>query len=465
MLTVLIKRPTKGRGLLTRRTRATKATRAQPKARTVPYVGKRLKKALTATPAPQTNTVKGSRATVRQGKAFGHGTILTTVQVHPPKDRTDSPKVRRSQGGYETHRAPSLCSPGQRRISWDEVTEVPQPEGTQGPATGTMTGIRKRSRLRRTQRRISDDTPWRHSTSRKWIRLRSRSPIPLRPRIRPPMPPPIWSPGNRAFGFRVESVCASNPPGRRVDRGCGASGSKEVRRRFSLRHALPRNAIRHDSLSHRRSRCRLRGGYPARRDRCGTTRTPFRPLSRGSGTGPPAAGSASGTVLTTPSFTEGRVYGTMRPVRRGAWARVAASTVLVLAAGCTSGGRSTGAARVTSPAGASTATSPAGAGTAALPAAAGAADHPTCQGLGPPPSEGAITFVDAGRLLSVAASSSSSVTCLLDGVGAGPALRWNGPADKGTVTATAVRNGAFLPLAGTEMASASPWASCPTAPW
>ncbi len=84
----------------------------------------------------------------------------------------------------------------------------------------------------------------------------------------------------------------------------------------------------------------------------------------------------------------------------------------------------------TSPAGAGTATLPAGAGAATLPAAAGTADHSTCQGLGAPPSEGAITFVDAGRLLSVGASPSASVTCLLDGVGAGPALRWNGPADK-----------------------------------
>ena len=65
-----------------------------------------------------------------------------------------------------------------------------------------------------------------------------------------------------------------------------------------------------------------------------------------------------------------------------------------------------------------------------MPAAAGTADHPTCPGIGAPPSEGAITFVDGGRLLSVAASSSASVTCLLDGVGAGSALRWNGPADK-----------------------------------
>jgi len=69
-------------------------------------------------------------------------------------------------------------------------------------------------------------------------------------------------------------------------------------------------------------------------------------------------------------------------------------------------------------------------GAATLPAGAGVADHSTCQGLGAPPSEGAITFVDAGRLLSVGASPSASVTCLLDGLGAGPALRWNGPADK-----------------------------------
>jgi hypothetical protein len=69
-------------------------------------------------------------------------------------------------------------------------------------------------------------------------------------------------------------------------------------------------------------------------------------------------------------------------------------------------------------------------GAVTLPAGAGVADHSTCQGLGPPPSEGAVTFVDAGRLLSVSASSSASVTCLLDGVGAGSALRWNGPADK-----------------------------------
>ena len=95
--------------------------------------------------------------------------------------------------------------------------------------------------------------------------------------------------------------------------------------------------------------------------------------------------------------------------------------VLVVAAACSSGGRSTAAAPTTSPTGAATATSPPGAGTSA---------QPTCQGLGPPPSEGAITFVDAGRLLSVAASSPASVTCLLDGVGAGPALRWNGPGDK-----------------------------------
>ena len=84
------------------------------------------------------------------------------------------------------------------------------------------------------------------------------------PPMPPPMPPPIWSPGNRAFGFRLESVCALNPPGRRVDRGCEASGSKELRRRFSLLHALPRNAIRH-SFWHRRSRCRFHGGYLARR--------------------------------------------------------------------------------------------------------------------------------------------------------------------------------------------------------
>ena len=69
-------------------------------------------------------------------------------------------------------------------------------------------------------------------------------------------------------------------------------------------------------------------------------------------------------------------------------------------------------------------------GAATLPADAGVADHSTCHGLGAPPSEGAITFVDSGRLLSVGASPSSSVTCLIDGLGAGPALRWNGPADK-----------------------------------
>jgi hypothetical protein len=67
---------------------------------------------------------------------------------------------------------------------------------------------------------------------------------------------------------------------------------------------------------------------------------------------------------------------------------------------------------------------------ATLPAGAGVAGHSTCQGLGAPPPEGAITFVDAGRLLSVGASPSASVTCLLDGVGTGSALRWNGPADK-----------------------------------
>jgi hypothetical protein len=60
-------------------------------------------------------------------------------------------------------------------------------------------------------------------------------------------PPPIWSPGNRAFGLRLESACELNSPGRRVVRGCEASGSKELRRRFSLRHHfMPRNAIRHD---------------------------------------------------------------------------------------------------------------------------------------------------------------------------------------------------------------------------
>ena len=49
-------------------------------------------------------------------------------------------------------------------------------------------------------------------------------------------------------------------------------------------------------------------------------------------------------------------------------------------------------------------------GAATLPAGAGVADHSTCQGLGAPPSEGAITFFDAGRLLSVGASPSASVT-------------------------------------------------------
>ncbi len=53
---------------------------------------------------------------------------------------------------------------------------------------------------------------------------------------------------------------------------------------------------------------------------------------------------------------------------------------------------------------------------------------PPCEGLGTPEAAGAVTFVDGGRLLSV--TPSSPPRCLLDGIGSGPALRWNGPADK-----------------------------------
>ena len=84
------------------------------------------------------------------------------------------------------------------------------------------------------------------------------------------VPSPIWSPGNRAFGLRLESACALNSPGRRVVRGCEASGSNELRRRFSLRHHfMPMNAIRQDPSGTAATGAAFVAGYLARPDCAG----------------------------------------------------------------------------------------------------------------------------------------------------------------------------------------------------
>jgi len=56
----------------------------------------------------------------------------------------------------------------------------------------------------------------------------------------------------------------------------------------------------------------------------------------------------------------------------------------------------------------------------------------TCGGIGLPDQTGSVTYVESGRLISYdpSASGPSRRRCLLEGVGAGSALRWNGAGDK-----------------------------------